>query len=178
MQCPSILGNGVTSQRLYCDVLSGLDPAAGLRVTIPPHAGTSTLYFNLHNRQTYSESEVKAGRGFARYTATLRIIKPTGEVVGRAVVQSEFRTAKDLVERVGGGAGRGGVKAVAPTGTEAIVLTLPEDVTEAVLLGESLSIERVGGTDVISAAVSPGRPLAVVSQVEIEYRPARMAAKR
>jgi hypothetical protein len=28
MQCPSILGNGATTQRLYCDVLGGTDPAA------------------------------------------------------------------------------------------------------------------------------------------------------
>ena len=62
MQCPSILGNGLTTQRLYCDVLSGQDAANGLRVTLPPHTGTATLYFTLHNRQTYSESEVKAGK--------------------------------------------------------------------------------------------------------------------
>ena len=42
-------------------------------------------------------------------------------LISRAVVQSEFRTAADLVDRVGGGAGPGGVKAVAPTGTESIV---------------------------------------------------------
>jgi hypothetical protein len=178
MQCPSILGNGVTSQRLYCDVLSGTDPAAGLRVTIPAHTGPVTLFFNLHNRQTYSESEIKAGRGFARYTATLRVVRPTGEVLERAVAQSEFRTAKDLVERIGGGAGPGGVKAVAPTGTEPVALVLPEDVTEVVLLGEKLLIERLSGTEVIAGSVSPGRPLAIVSQVEVEYRPGKAPVKR
>ena len=48
------------------------------------------------------------------------------------MVRSEFRTEKDLVERIGGGAGPGGVKAVAPTGAEPVVLTVPEDVTEVV----------------------------------------------
>ena len=169
MQCPSILGNGVTTQRLYCDVLGGTDPSAGLRVTLPPHAGPLTLSFTLHNRQTYSESEVKAGRAFARYTATLRVASGTGEAIGQAVVRSEFRTEKDLVERIAGGAGPGGVKAVAPTGVEPVVLAVPEGVDEVILSGERLSIERVGGTEVVTA---PGRPYAVVSGVEIEYRPA------
>jgi len=85
------------------------------------------------------------------------------------VVRSEFRTEKDLVERIAGGAGPGGVKAVAPTGAEPVVFTVPQGVDEVVLTGERLSIERVGGTEVITA---PGRPYAVVSGVEIEYRPA------
>ena len=169
MQCPSILGNGVTTQRLYCDVLGGTDASAGLRVTLPPHAGPLTLSFTLHNRQTYSESEVKAGRAFARYTATLRVASGTGEAIGQAVVRSEFRTERDLVERIAGGAGPGGVKAVAPTGVEPVVLAVPEGVDEVILSGERLSIERVGGTEVVTA---PGRPYAVVSGVEIEYRPA------
>ena len=145
MQCPSILGNGVTTQRLYCDVLGGTDPTAGLRVTLPPHAGPLTLAFTLHNRQTYSESEVKAGHAFARYTATLRVASGAGEVLGQAVVRSEFRTEKDLVERIAGGAAPGGVKAVAPTGAEPVVLTVPQGVDEVILTGERLSIERVGG---------------------------------
>jgi hypothetical protein len=169
MQCPSILGNGVTTQRLYCDVLGGADPAGALRITLPPHAGPLTLSFTLHNRQTYSESEVEAGRAFARYTATLRVAAATGEVLGEAVVRNEFRTGKDLVERIAGGAGPGGLKAVAPTGAEAVVLTVPEGIGEVLISGARLTVERVGGTEVITA---PGRPYAVVSGVEIEYRPA------
>lgn len=175
MQCAAILGNGLTTQRLYCDVLAGNDPAAGLRMTIPPHTGPVTLFFNLHNRQTYSESEVNAGQAFARYTATLRLAKRTGEVLGHAVVQSEFRTARDLVERIGGGAGPGGAKAVAPTGTEPIVMALPDDVTEVVLLADRLVVEKASTKEVVTAATAPGRPLAIVSQVEIEYRPASKA---
>jgi hypothetical protein len=169
MQCPSILGNGLTTQRLYCDVLGGTDPANGLRIALPPHAGPLTLAFTLHNRQTYSESEAKAGRAFARYTAALRLTAVSGEPVGQAVVQSEFRTEKDLVERIAGGAGPGGAKAVAPTGSERVVLSVPEGVGEVLLAGERLTIDRLGGTEVVTA---PGRPYAVVSQVEIEYRPA------
>ena len=168
MQCPSILGNGLTTQRLYCDVLGGPDPGSALRVTLPPHAGPLALSFTLHNRQTYSESEVKAGRAFARYTATVQIASGTGEVLGDAVVQSEFRTERDLVERIAGGAG-GAPKAIAPTGRERVVFTVPEGVPEVTLSGSRLTIERVGGTEVVTA---PGRPYVVVSEVEIEYRPA------
>ena len=177
MQCPSILGNGVTSQRLYCDVLSGNDPSTGLRVTIPAHDGPVSLHFTLHNRQTYSESEIKEGRAYARYTATLKLVKPTGEVLGHAVVQSEFRTARDLAERIAGGAGPGGVKAVAPTGSEPVTIVLPADVTELVMLGERLVVQRLESSETITAATAPGRPLAIVSQVEVEYRPGKGAAR-
>jgi hypothetical protein len=168
MQCPSILGNGASTQRLYCDVLTGTDPAGGLRVTIPPHKGPATLFLTLHNRQTYSESEVKAGKAFARYTALLRASTPAGELIADLAVRSEFRSVRDLVERIGGGAGPGGVKAVAPTGSESVVIDVAEAVSEVVLLGRSLQVDRVGGSEVTTA---PGRPIAVVSQVEIEYRP-------
>ena len=47
-------------------------------------------------------------------------------LVDRAVVQSEFRTEKDLFDRIGGGAGPGGVKAVAPSGDEFITIELPD----------------------------------------------------
>jgi hypothetical protein len=175
MQCPSILGNGLSTQRLYCDVLAGADAASAMRITVPAHTGSATLEFTLHNRHTYSESEVKAGRAFARYLATLQVTTGGGEPVGAAVVVSEFRTEKDLIERIGGGAGPGGAKAVAPTGAERVIMPLPAGVSEVLIAGERLVIERLGGREVITA---PGRPLAVVSQVEIEYRPARTPARR
>jgi hypothetical protein len=170
MQCPSILGNGVSTQQLYCDVLAGTEPASGLRITIPPHTGDVTLRFTLHNRQTYSESEAREGRAFARYTASVRVLSPSGEPIGRALIQSEFRAARDLVERIGGGAGPGGVKAVAPTGVEQIVTTLPANLSEVSIVGERLLIERKDGSETVTA---PGRPVAVISAVEIEYRPGK-----
>ena len=62
-------------------------------------------------------------------------------LVERAVIQSEFRTETDLFDRIGGGAGPGGVKAVAPSGDEFITIELPEAVGEQVsLLGEKLTV--------------------------------------
>ena len=99
-------------------MLAGRDPAQGVLVTIPAHTGTATLTFDLHNRHTYSEEEMGAGRGFAQVHRGVGVLSMTGDLLGRGAVQSEFRTAKDLYDRVSGGAGPGGVKAVAPIGDE------------------------------------------------------------
>jgi hypothetical protein len=90
-------------------------------------------------------------------------------LVERAVVQSEFRTEKDLFDRISGGAGPGGVKAVAPSGDEMITMELPADANGQVsILGEKLAVMRVDGVDNFS---SPGRPIASISNVMIEFRP-------
>lgn len=167
--CPSELGIGVTTKRQFCDVLTGRDPAAGVLVTIPPHRGPVTLSFELHNRHTYSEDLVEANRAFRQYTATIGVLTMDNTLVDRAVIRSEFRTARDLFDRISGGAGPGGVKAVAPSGTEFISMTLPANVGEQVsLLGEKLTVVRPDGTDNFT---SDGRPIASVSNVMVEYRP-------
>jgi hypothetical protein len=195
MQCPSVLGNGIRTQRLFCDILTGTEPQEGLRVSIPAHEGTATLLFTLHNRQATIDEAPReaaasaakdaagsppagpaaAAKTFARYTAMLRVVMPNGTLLRQTVVQSEFRGPTDLVERIAGGAGRGGVKTVAPTGSESIALPLPPGVTEVSLLGEKLTIERLDGTEVVTA---PGRPIAVVSQVQVEYRPPAASGTR
>jgi hypothetical protein len=167
VQCPESLGTGVRTAASYCFVLAGRDPAAGVLVTVPPHNGPATLLFNLHNRHTYSEEDVKAGRGFARYSAGIGVLTLTGELLGRGAVQSEFRTARDLFERIGGGAGPGGVKAVAPLGNEEVLVTIPAAVTQVSLLGELLDASSAIGRE----SATPGRPVALVSNVRIEYRP-------
>ncbi len=47
--------------------------------------------------------------------------------------------------------------------------TLGPDVTEVSILGEKLSVVRPDGTDQFTSA---GRPVATISNVLIEYRPA------
>jgi hypothetical protein len=167
--CPESLGTGVKTKASYCFVLAGRDPAAGVLVKIPRHAGEATLLFDLHNRHTYSESEVKAGKGFATYTAIIGALSMNGDLLGRGAVQSEFRTARDLYDRISGGAGPGGVKAVAPLGREEVSITVPQSVEQVSLLGEILEGTTSAGREV----ASPGRPVALVSNVRIEYRPRR-----
>ena len=172
--CPNDLGVGVKTKIRFCDVMTGRDPAGGIRVKLPPHKGPVTLTFDLHNRQTYSEEQVRAKKAYARYTATIGVLTMDNTLISRAVVQSEFRTAADLVDRVGGGAG-GAVKAVAPTGIESVTITIPEEEQEVSILGEKLVVERADGTATYSQA---GRPVADVSNVMIEYKPAPPPRKK
>lgn len=180
VMCPQVLGTGVQTKRQFCDVPIGRDAAMGIVIPLPPHTGPLTLTFDLHNRHTYSEELAKTNRGYRRYTATTGVFAMDNTLLSWAVVQSEFRTAKDLFDRVTGGSGPAGVKAVAPTGVESIVVTIPDDETTPSLsiLGYKLTEARLDGTDTFTA---PGRPVAVVSNVMLTYRPApppRQPARR
>jgi hypothetical protein len=168
MTCPAPLGVGVSTKLMFCDVLAGRDPLAGILIKLPPHKGPVTLTFNLHNRHTYSEEQVKAKRAFTRYTATVGVLTMDNTLISRAVVQNEFRSAADLVDRVSGGAGPAGVKAVAPTGTESIVIAIPESEQQVSILGEKVAVERLDGA---ATYTQEGRPIADISNVMIEYRP-------
>lgn len=159
---------GVSTKRAFCDVLTGRDPAGGAMIKLPPHTGSVTLSFDLHNRHTYSDELIAANRAYRKYTATIGVLTADNTLLSRAIVQNEFRAASDVVDRVSGGAGPGGVKAVAPTGVESVTLTIPEEEEMVSLLGEKLTVIRPDGTDNFSA---PGRPIAIVSNVTITYRP-------
>jgi hypothetical protein len=181
LTCPQVLGAGVRTKISYCDVLIGRDPAGGILVTLPPHTGPVTLTFDLHNRHTYSEEQVRANRAYHRYTATIGVLTLDNTLVSRAIVQNEFRTQADLVDRITGGSGASGLKAVAPTGSEPVSIVIPEEAMQVSILGEKLSVVRVDGDDTFSAS---GRPMAVISNVMVEYRspppprPARRPAAR
>ena len=91
MTCPTPLGVGVTTKLSFCDVLTGRDPAAGMLIALPPHTGPVTLTFDLHNRHTYSEEQMKTS---ARSPATRRpsgVLTMDNTLISRAVVQNEFR---------------------------------------------------------------------------------------
>ena len=169
LKCPEQLGKGVKSGASYCFVLAGREPAQGVIVAIPPHVGPATLRFTLHNRHTYSEEAIRAGRGFAKYTAVVAVLTMKGELLDRGAVQSEFRSAPDLHERISGGAGPGGVKAVAPIGHEEITIAIPAGVNEVSILGEVLDATTAAGRE----TATPGRTVAVISNVRVEFRPAK-----
>ena len=168
-RCPSELGQGVATGRRFCDVLTGRDPKDGILVTVPPHRGPVKMMFELHNRHTYSAELIKQKLAYRKYTATIGVLSMDNTLVDRAIVQSEFRTEKDLFDRISGGAAPGGVKAVAPIGNEFITIELPETVVDQVaVLGEKLSVVRPDGTDNFTAA---GRPIATISNVMLEFTP-------
>ena len=166
--CPSLLGMGIKTIRSYCDVPAGRDPAQGVILKLPPHTGAATLSFDLHARHTYSDEQTKSGKGYAQYHAVIGVLTMKGDLIQRAAVEAEFRSAADLFDRIGGGAGPGGLKAVAPAGREQIYVTLPANVSQISLLGESLDAITPAGHETV---VLPGRPVAIVSNLLIEYRP-------
>ena len=169
MTCPSPLGTGIRTKLMFCDVLTGRDPAQGILIKFPPHRGSLILSFDLHNRHTYSEDEMRSKRGFASYTAGIGVLTLDNTLISRAAVASEFRKAEDLVDRISGGAGPGGVKAVAPVGAEPVAIEIPADIDDVSILGEKLTVVRADGVPATYAA--PGRPIAIISNVMVEYTP-------
>ena len=169
LNCPMTLGQGVRTDVTYCDVLIGRDPAAGIIINFPPHQGPVTLSFDLHNRHTYSEEQIKSNRAYHRYTATIGVLALDNTLLSRFYVQNEFRGPVDLVDRIRGGSGPGGLKAVAPTGIEHVIYMVDEEEMGVSILGEKLNVVRVDGADNFTA---PGRPIAVISNVMLEYSPA------
>jgi len=171
VNCPQALGQGLQTGRAFCDVLITRDPAEGIIVPLPPHTGAVTLTFDLHNRHTYSEELAKTSRGYRRYTAMVGLLASDNTPLGRAVVHSEFRNVRDLFDRISGGSGPGGVKAVAPAGVEPVTVVIPADEpTESIsIVGLKLIESRIDGTEPF---LTSGRPVAILSNVMLEYRPA------
>jgi hypothetical protein len=169
VKCPSLIGMGIKTVRSFCDVPAGREPAQGIVITLPPHAGPGTLTFDLHARHLYSEDEMKRGKAYSRYRVVIGALTMKGELLDRGAVEAEFRTAADLFDRIGGGAGPGSLKAVAPAGREQVIITVPAGVDEVSLLGETLDAVTPAGHE---TAVMPGRPVAIVSNLLFEYHPA------
>lgn len=169
VKCPSLVGMGAKTVRSFCDVPAGRNPAEGIVITLPAHTGTGTLMFDLHARHLYSEDEMKRGKAYARYRAGIGVLTMKGDLLTRGAIDTEFRTAADLFDRIGGGAGPGRLKAVAPAGREPVFVTVPANVDQVSLLGEMLDALTPAGHETV---VMPGRPVAIVSNVLFEYRPA------
>lgn len=167
VRCPSVLGIGVETDLVFCDVLAQQDPALGVIVVLPPRRGEASLSFNLHNRHMYSEDDVRRGRAYARYLAEVAVASPAGDVLGRRYVLNEFRTGEDLFDRVAGGAGPEGVKAIAPTGLERVSVAIPGNLNQVVIVGQTLEVTLFDGN--LERTWSPGRPVAVISEVQLEY---------
>jgi hypothetical protein len=168
MMCPEPLGIGVKTKRDFCDVLIERDPQRGIIITLPPHSGPVTLTFDLHNRHLYSEDLVKAGRGYRRYTTSIGVMAMDNTLLSRAAIQSEFRTSADLIDRIPG-TGVGGLKAVAPTGTESISIMIDAEEEQVSIMGEKLMELRADGQKDEWETID--RPIAIISNVMVEYQP-------
>jgi hypothetical protein len=169
MMCPQPLGTGVKTMRSFCDVPIEMDPMRGIIITLPPHTGPVTLSFDLHNRQLYSEDLIRAGRAYRRYSTSVGVMAMDVTLLSRAAIQSEFRTANDLVDRIPG-TGPGGLKAVAPTGTESVTVSIDAEEQKVSIMGEKLIELTADGQRNEWKTVD--RPIAIISNVMVEYQPA------
>jgi len=169
LTCAADLGTGVKSKRSFCDVLIGTAPADSVSVTIPAQKAPSTLSLDLHNRFTVpAPVPGPPVLAWARHEATIALVSAAGDVLGRALVEREFRTAADLFDQIGGGAHPGGVKGVAPGRPEAARFTIPAGVTTVGIVGTRLRVmTRVTGEQTFE---TPGRPVAIVSDIQLEFR--------
>ena len=168
--CASDLGAGIESKRRFCDVVVGKTAAESVLLRIPPHSGPATLSFDLHNRFDIPLVTQPAVNGYARHDAVVAVIRSSGEVLGRATVMKEYRNPNDLFDRIAGGGRPGGVKAVAPGPPDSWRFTIPAGVPAIGIVGGRLRVIKAAADEVYD---TPGRPVAIVSNVRVEYAPVR-----
>ena len=166
-QCAAPLGAGLKTKRVFCDVLIATAPGDSISIAIPPHTGSPTLRFDLHNRFTVPAIVVPGALTFSRHEAIVSVVRPTGTVISKAAVVREFRAITDLFDQIGGGANPGGVKAVAPGLSEPVRVTIPTGLSSVGIVGSRLAVLMRTTQEVFD---TPGRPVAVVSNVRVEYR--------
>ncbi len=168
IQCAADLGKGMTTSRQFCDVIVGTKAADSVNITIPAHRGAAKLMFDLHNRVAVPPASGLPAQTFSRTTAIVTVVAPKGEL-GRGAAVSEFRTAADLYDRIAGSAA-GAAKAIAPGPPTAIEIAVPAGVTNVGIVGTRLDVVTKLGKQTYD---TPGRPIAIVSNVRVEYTPLR-----
>jgi hypothetical protein len=166
--CAADLGSGVKSKRSFCDVVITATPGESVLVPIPERTGVATLRFDLHNRFTVPVVAGQPMLAFQRHEAIVAVIRPNGVVLGKAIAIREFRSTADTFDLIAGGGRPGGVKAVAPGPAESIRVSIPAGVTEVGIVGLRLRARTNStGPEVFD---TPGRPIAIASNVRVEYR--------
>ena len=162
--CAAELGVGASTGRRFCDVLIASSADQSIAIRIPAHRGTAKLLFDLHNRIAASPEDRPSPQTFVSNTAIVAVLGPRGEI-GRGAAASEFRRPADLFDRIGGGAD-GGPKIVAPGPATPVVMTIPAGISSVGIVGVRLEVlTRLGK----QAYDTPGRPIAIASEVRVEY---------
>ncbi len=164
--CAADLGVGLKSRRKFCDMVVSTHAKDGVMMTVPPHTGTTTLMFDLHNRYTPPPAGAAGPQMYAKHTAVVAVLDQAGAEISKAAVSRELRTEVDIFDRVAGGIGPGGAISVVPGRAEAITLQLAESVTSISVVGVSLEVTSLAEQGVFKAG---GRPVAVGSNFRIEY---------
>jgi hypothetical protein len=168
LTCAADLGQGIKSKRQFCDVIITTNPAESVAVTIPPHTGPATLLFDLHNRFTVAAGVADPAQAYVRYAALAGIVRPNGQLIERAAVLQEYRTVQDLFDRIGGGGRPTGLKAVAPGQPQAVKVSIPATLSSVGIVGLRLEATTRTGT---ATHENPGRAIAIVSNLRVEFVP-------
>ena len=163
--CPAVTGVGVSTKRRYCDVRIANVVEDGIRIEIPARTGAAVLQFDLHNRFAVSGAAI----ALQRHDAVIALVGPDGAIVGRGAVRGELRTVKDLFDRLAPLRGRGTI-AAAPGLPQRVRISIPAGVAFVSLVGMRLDVQLPSKLDRIETV---GRPIAVASNFEISYTPAR-----
>ncbi|MEX2269980.1 MAG: hypothetical protein WD690_00825 [Vicinamibacterales bacterium] len=163
--CPAVTGVGVNTKRRYCDIRIVDIVEDGIRIEVPPHTGAAVLQFDLHNRFTASARAIAP----SRQDALVAIVDKDGKILERAAVRAELRTEKDLFDRLAGAGGRGRI-ATAPGLPQRIRISIPASAAFVSLVGIRLEVQLPSKFERIETV---GRPIALVSNFEITYTPAR-----
>jgi hypothetical protein len=165
--CAADLGAGLKTRRQFCDVVIAASGDASVAMAIPAHTGAATLLFDLHNRFLVPIVTLDPSVAFTRHLAVVSVIRPTGETIEQVAVMREFRSTDDLFDTIGGGGRPGGIKAVAPSEPEAVRVTIPAGVDAVGLVGVRLDVTtRTTSKETFD---SPGRAIAIVSNLRIQY---------
>ena len=167
-KCAADLGVGVKTKRRFCDVVIAASGAESVAMTIPAHTGTATLMFDLHNRFTVPPESVDVARAFVRQVAVVGIVRANGQLVDRAAVAREFRRPEDVFDRIGGGGAAGDLKTVTPGPPQPVRVTIPAGVSAIGIVGVRLDETRLLTR---GSSEAPGRPIAIVSALRVEYTP-------
>jgi hypothetical protein len=165
--CAADLGAGLKTRRQFCDVVIAASGDASVAMAIPAHTGAATLLFDLHNRFLVPIVTLDPSVAFTRHLAVVSVIRPTGETIEQVAVMREFRSTDDLFDTIGGGGRPGGIKAGAPSEPEAVRVTIPAGVDAVGLVGVRLDVTtRTTSKETFD---SPGRAIAIVSNLRIQY---------
>lgn len=160
--CTSDLGAGVKTRRRFCDVIIATTPADSIAMTLPARTGTAAIMFDLHNRFTVADAKTPAAQAFSSETAIVAIVRSTGDVIERAAVSREYRTAADVFDRLAG------ANATAPGPAVPVRIVIPAGVTSIGLVGVRLEEWKATGR---GAFATPKRSIALASNFRLEFTP-------
>jgi YD repeat-containing protein len=164
--CAFDLGAGVRTKQRFCDVVVANTGAESVALPVPTRSGAASLLFDLHPRVQLQAGATNPVDAFVRSAAVVAVVRATGDVIDRAAVIAEYRSPSDLFDRFPG-SGPDGYKIVAPGAPEPVRVAIPAGVTAVGIVGVRVELTTARVRYTYDA---PGRPVAIVSNLRIEYR--------